>query len=161
MRTMMTRVAVSLLAATAVLGLPLSTVSAASAQPIAPRVSTAGSGWQPPIDVGGAMDAVSCPSSRFCMAVTEDGQALSYDGSSWTAPVTIDPGQRLSSVSCPTRVFCVAADREGGNVVMFDGSSWSAPTQIEPPGANVLESVSCASPRLCVTGGGRREDVRL
>lgn len=147
MRTKMTRVAISLLAATAGLGIPLSTVSEASADPVA------ASGWQPPINVGGMMEAVSCPGSRFCMAVTEDGQALSYDGSSWSDPVTIDLGQRLSSVSCSSRLFCVAVDLEGGNVVMFDGSSWSAPTQIEPPGANLLESVSCASPRLCVAGG--------
>jgi hypothetical protein len=149
-RTVMTRVAVSLLTATAGWGLPMSTISAASAAPVA---STAGSGWQSPINVGGTMDAVSCPGTRFCMAVTEDGQALSYDGSAWSTPVTIDPGQRLSSVSCPSRLFCVAVDLEGGNVVMFDGSTWSAPTQIEPPGANLFESVSCASPRLCVAGG--------
>jgi hypothetical protein len=53
------------------------------------------------------------------MAVDSEGNAVSYDGSSWTAPTAIDSPSNggLQSVSCPSANFCVAADYYGYAVI--------------------------------------------
>lgn len=72
--------------------------------------------------------SVSCPSASFCVAVDWGGRALTYDGSSWSVPLTIDPGHALSSVSCPSELFCAAVDYRG-NVLTYRG----APPSFAPP----------------------------
>ena len=109
------------------------------------------SGWSTPtpIDLTSPepIDGVSCPSASFCAAVDSGGNALTYDGTSWSAPDSIDPGNGdLSSVSCPSASFCAAVDYEG-NVLTYDGTSWSAPDSIDPRGN--LSSVSCPSASFC------------
>jgi len=67
---------------------------------------------------------VSCPTSDFCAAVDgASGNVVTLDGSSWTAPVTIDSKAAhsdrgpvlmfLMSVSCASAMFCVAGDSSG------------------------------------------------
>ncbi len=51
---------------------------------------------------------VSCAMASFCVAVDENGNALTYNGSSWSSDST--PGGWLTSVSCPTASFCAAVD---------------------------------------------------
>jgi hypothetical protein len=82
-----------------------------------------GSWSQPKLaDPGGDLDAVSCPTSSFCM--TTDGTvALSYSRGVWSSPTTIDPlsnnalgfkeGNEVSSISCPSSMDCVAVDNSG------------------------------------------------
>jgi hypothetical protein len=82
------------------------------------------------------------------MAVDYDGNALTWNGSSWSAPVLIDPIGYLASVSCPSSSFCVAVDWDG-NALTWNGSSWSAPVSIDPNGGG-FNSVSCASSSFCV-----------
>ena len=77
-----------------------------------------------------------------------DGNAVTYDGTSWSSPVSIDPGNPLSSVSCPSTSFCAATDYDG-NALTYDGTSWSLPLSIDP--GNSLSSVSCPSTSFCVT----------
>src|SRR5690349_3505428 len=107
-----------------------------------------GTGWQPPVRVDAAFSVVSCTSKDFCVAVTEDGNGLSYDGRQWSDPVPIDPGAFMQGLSCPTSSFCVAVDRTG-SAVLFDGQAWSDPVVIDA-GTRLMTGVSCASPRLCV-----------
>jgi hypothetical protein len=99
-----------------------------------------GSSWSAaPISIDTApLASVSCPSSSFCVAVDYSGNALTFNGSSWSAPASIDPAGLLS-VSCTTASFCVAV---GDNALTFNGSSWSAPASID--GVNSLVAVSCA-----------------
>jgi hypothetical protein len=67
------------------------------------------------------LTAVSCASSQFCMAVDDQGNAVSFLSVGWTSPdQSIDPGETLISVSCPTTTFCAAVD-QNGDVLM--GSS--------------------------------------
>jgi hypothetical protein len=96
------------------------------------------------------------------------GNALTFNGSSWSSPVTADPngltmgegGISWPVVSCPAIDFCAAVDGASGNVVTFDGSSWTAPVNIDSKAANsdrgpvliFLMSVSCISAMLCVAG---------
>jgi hypothetical protein len=89
---------------------------------------------------------VSCPSSSFCAAVDEDGNALTYNGSAWSSPVAVDAGHNLTMLSCPSASFCMASD--GTDAVIYNGGSWSAPASIE--GANgTVQALSCASSSLC------------
>jgi hypothetical protein len=70
--------------------------------------------------------SVSCPSSSFCMVVDGNGNAVSYDGTSWSSPVRIDGTTALSSISCPSSSVCMAVDWSG-NVLRYNGTSWSSP----------------------------------
>jgi hypothetical protein len=79
--------------------------------------------------------------------VDEKGNALTYNGSSWSAPTNIDGTNALLSVSCASSSFCVTVD-EKGNALTYNGSSWSAPTDID--GTRFLSSVSCPSSSFCV-----------
>jgi hypothetical protein len=67
---------------------------------------------------------VSCPASNFCAAVDGGGgNVVTFDGSTWSAPVAIDPEAAnsvsgpvlifLMSVSCHSAMFCVAGDSIG------------------------------------------------
>jgi hypothetical protein len=61
---------------------------------------------------------VSCPSTSFCVAVSFAGNAVTYNGISWSAPATIDPGNELDTVSCFSSSFCAAVDDQG-NALFF------------------------------------------
>jgi hypothetical protein len=108
--------------------------------------------WSAPVDVDATTPiyAVSCASPSFCVAVDQDGNALVYNGSTMSAPTSIDDAA-LYSVSCPTATFCAAVD-DNGNAIVYNGSSWSAPTAIdhEEEGPGVLNSVSCPTASFCV-----------
>jgi RHS repeat-associated protein len=115
----------------------------ASATPTATGWSSAATA-----DSGHAVDAVSCPASSFCLAVDNDGNAVQWNGSSWsTASSMGDSARPIESVSCPTTTFCVAVDGDG-NALTWNGSTWSLATGID--GTKVLTSVSCPTTTACV-----------
>jgi hypothetical protein len=111
---------------------------------------------------------VSCASVSFCVAIDRKGNALTFNGSTWSKPVNADPngltmgegGISWPMVSCPTSDFCAAVDGADGNVVTFDGRSWSTPVNVDSKAANsergpvlvFLMSVSCISAMFCVVG---------
>ena len=110
-------------------------------------------GWsEVPVDLPLHPQSVSCPSTSFCVAVDNDGNAVTYNGSSWGAPTGIDSDVSLTSVSCPSTSFCLALARDG-NVVTYNGSSWSASASTSYVGEGGLSSVSCASASFCVAVG--------
>jgi hypothetical protein len=117
-----------------------------------PQTSQAASAsWSAPVHIaGGELNGVSCPSSSFCAAVGEDGQAFTYNGGSWSSGTTIDGTNDLRAVSCPTGSFCAAVG-DAGQIVTFDGTSWGTPVQLSPP-VN-LTSVSCPIASFCVAAG--------
>lgn len=116
---------------------------------LGPSSAYAGTGWSGPTQIG-ASSSVSCPSSSFCMTVGSNGQAQMFNGSSWSAPVTIDT-RGLVAVSCTSSSFCAAVDTAqfSDYALTFDGSSWSAPVQIDTT-RNSMSSVSCASSSFCI-----------
>jgi hypothetical protein len=73
------------------------------------------------------MASVSCLSPSFCAAVDNGGNAFTFNGSTWAAPVTIDSKAAksvnepvlifLMSVSCQSAGFCVAGDSTGNAFV--------------------------------------------
>ena len=75
---------------------------------------------------------MSCPSASFCVAVDDDGNAFTYNGSSWSTPSRIDTIGDLTSVSCPSSSFCVAVDQppngDPANAVTYTNTSTTLPT---------------------------------
>ncbi len=105
---------------------------------------------------GEAFTSVSCSSASFCAAVDAQGNALTYNGTTWSTPRAIDPNGTLISVSCASASFCVAMDYLS-NVYTWNGATWSSPQAIDP-GLNPnnyspLGSVSCPSGSFCVAVG--------
>ena len=115
-----------------------------------PSAALAVGDWSNPtlVDSPFSAAAVSCTSASFCVAVDANGDATTFDGTSWSALTAIDshPGG-LSSVSCSSATFCVAVDVDG-NAQTYNGTSWSTPTSVD--GTSNIASVSCASASFCV-----------
>jgi hypothetical protein len=109
------------------------------------------------------ISSVSCSGPRFCAAVTVQGRALTYDGTTWTSPTDLEPASvvnldrvrslpALGSVSCAAVTFCAAVD-PAGEVFTFDGTTWSGPRSVDPQGqadSNGMTSISCPTTRFCV-----------
>jgi hypothetical protein len=112
--------------------------------------------WTTPvrIDNGSPLTSVSCVAALFCAAVDSSGDALTYNGSSWSAPASIG-ATSLTSVSCVSALFCAAVD-SSGDALTYNGSSWSTPVPIDNGSysGNGLDSVSCASASFCVAVDG-------
>ncbi len=81
------------------------------------------------------------------MAVDANGDALKYNGTSWSTPIKIQQdGYQVSSISCVSTSFCMAVDYYG-NAIEFDGSSWSIPLNID---SVPVHKISCANSSFCV-----------
>ena len=64
--------------------------------------------------VPGGVTAVSCASARACVAVGASGDAVRWNGATWSAPVMVDrDGGGLTGVSCPRSGACTAVDFVG------------------------------------------------
>jgi hypothetical protein len=117
-----------------------------------PLRAEAATGWGSPTVVDSTspipITSVSCPTSSFCMAVDQSGNALIYNGTSWTSPTNIDGANGLVSVSCPTSSFCMAVD-QFGNAMSYNGTSWSSPADIDD--TNQVTAVSCSNSTFCMT----------
>jgi len=89
--------------------------------------------------------SVSCSSSSFCVAVDESGNALTWDGTSWST-LAIDPHTTLYESRAAPRASA-SRDLSGNDLTWTH--SWSAPVDIDAAG-NGLNSVSCSSSSFCV-----------
>ncbi len=124
--------------------------------------TNAGASWSTPQNISSSVNlqAVSCPSTSFCVAVDNGGNAYTFNGSAWSPANPINTanaqfgGGAFYAVSCPSSSFCAAVDGFE-DVLLFNGSSWSAPQRLET-GASLRPGVSCASSSFCVAvdGGG-------
>lgn len=96
-----------------------------------------------------AVTAVSCATSTMCVAVTRDGSALTFDGTTWGAPVPVDPGTTLRDVACPSATFCMAVGgaSDQGFAFEYDGQSWQAAPGSDQGGG--MSHVSCPSATFC------------
>jgi hypothetical protein len=114
----------------------------------------------------GSLDAVSCASESFCVAVAKEGSIyVSTDpaggAGAWSIGTTGDGSPHLTSVSCPSESLCVAVSGERGPaagriVTSTDpGAGQWQTTQL--PGAPDLRAVSCSGTALCVAAaaGGK------
>ena len=115
---------------------------------LVPSAAHASAGWSAPVAIDSSeLLSVSCSSDSFCVAVDAAGNAVTFNGTEWSAPLKVDGSTQLNSVSCPSSSFCVAVD-EAGDAVTFNGTSWGAPEAIDS--GTALSSVSCVSSSFCV-----------
>jgi len=118
------------------------------------------------------LNALSCASRRFCMAVGDStvfGPRLSvhpvavlFNGSVWrVVPVAaVGAGPSLRGVSCPVAGLCIAVGNShfytgspGQQLVMrYHAGRWAAMTAHGPTGTEPL-AVSCTAPGACVAVG--------
>ncbi len=94
---------------------------------------------------GPSTSAVSCVSSTFCVATDSSGNAIFYDGHSWSVTAA---GFDMSSISCVSSSFCMGVTQgaSAGDAVLYNGATWT-PTVIDS-GVD-LWSVSCPTTSFC------------
>ncbi len=112
-----------------------------------------GTSWSATAGVGLDAVALSCASSTFCVAVSTT-EATIFNGSSWSAPVTVAATDVLTSVSCASDSFCIAVSAAGLGYT-YSSTGWAAGTSVDAPVG--LVQVSCASSTFCAavsSGGG-------
>jgi hypothetical protein len=95
---------------------------------------------------GGGLSTVSCISFSFCQAGDAAGNVLTWDGTSWSAPVLVD-NAGIGEISCASPRFCAAVD-EDGQLLFWQGSSWTRP-QVPPSGAQ-LGAIACTPAEFCM-----------
>jgi hypothetical protein len=121
--------------------------------------------WSRPSAIHGMRNAVnglSCPSTRLCVAVSGVDVFWSTTparGSSWKRaklpPAPEDLGGQsyvVTDVSCPTTSFCIAVDQAGNSYTSTHptgGARAWALTEVDFQSYPSLEAVSCATPALC------------
>ena len=97
--------------------------------------------------------AISClnPSALFCLAVSADGEAFTYNGTTWTPTSQFDgTDDDAASVSCHSSTLCVAVD-QSGLASIYNGKSWSALKSVVGSASAGLNGVSCAqSVKYCL-----------
>jgi hypothetical protein len=105
--------------------------------------------------------SVSCPTTSFCVAVDDTGDAFTWNAKVWSSGVDIDStagsnaNDELASVSCASPSFCVAGD-DFSDVYTFNGSTWSAADQLNSSDSSpaVSFSVSCPTTSFCMAVDG-------
>lgn len=112
-------------------------------------------------------ESLSCTSASFCAAASTDGNLLTYNGKSWSAPVAVDSnlGEGITKVSCGSASFCMAATESEtrteppfSEVTTWNGATWSAPS--EPPvETDVGFGLSCPSTSFCMLVGGTESAI--
>jgi len=103
-----------------------------------------------PNAAGSGALAISCVSATYCVAVDEEGNAVTYNGNGWSAPDSIDQYKTLVSISCVSETFCVAVDIDGYAFV-YNGTNWSPPDAFGSIGG--VTGVSCDSSKFCLAVG--------
>jgi hypothetical protein len=88
---------------------------------------------------------LSCVSPSFCLGVTADNFAYTFNGTGWSAGRLVSGSTNLTSVSCATTSFCMATDYDSAFV--FNGTAWSGATRVSD---ELLSTVSCPSTTFCM-----------
>ncbi|WP_172892246.1 hypothetical protein [Jatrophihabitans sp. GAS493] len=96
---------------------------------------------------GSNLTGISCASATFCVAVDQEGNALAFNGDSWSSQeVTGDQSVALVSVSCASTTFCSAVDGSGA-VYGFNGTYWVSYADVSY--GLTVKAISCPSPTFC------------
>jgi hypothetical protein len=119
-----------------------------------------------PLDTGGSLASVACPTETQCTAVDTSGNEVTFEpkkGMPNMAGLTpldttpLDTGRSLASVACPTETQCTAVDTSGNEVTFNPGTGTilSGPTPLDTGGS--LASVACPTRGQCTAVGGGEE----
>jgi len=110
----------------------------------------------------GAFNAVSCASSRFCLAVgwsTGTDYFVTYNGRARSPARLAEQYEgEMEPVSCPVLGWCAAITGLSA-VTVFQRGHWSKLTTVDPnpgpPYPGMVAAISCPSPRYCVAVDGQ------
>jgi hypothetical protein len=110
------------------------------------------------------VQAISCPSSSFCVAMGggpgndyEQGYAYTYRDGTWSTGLPVDQYTYQDSVSCVSSSFCMMVDSvpgispagyQGGYAFTYMNGHWTRGQKIDPYSS--LDSVSCTSDSFCM-----------
>jgi hypothetical protein len=106
-----------------------------------------------PLEAGVDLTGVSCPTTKFCVAVDSTGRAATYRRGVWSPFEPVSTADSFTSVSCASSTFCAAVGAQQGTVaddyqtdlaVIYDNGRWSANGSEELDPGETLASVSCA-----------------
>jgi hypothetical protein len=108
-----------------------------------------------PVSGRDSLSDISCPTTSFCAAVDQIGNAVvSTDptgGASTWSVVDVDGRGRLASITCPTEDLCLAGDTDGNVVSSTDptggASAWSV-APVDP--SHDVDGISCPTTSFCV-----------
>ena len=105
------------------------------------------------IDGKTTITTVSCPTATLCVAGDNNGDVITYNGSTWSAPVALFPPADLGieAISCTPSLFCMAVSYIGGFATSTNGGGiWTGP-KLPPSGVgNGLWGVSCPTATWCM-----------
>ncbi len=87
-------------------------------------------------DFGTRVAGVSCTSPNACVAVALNGNAIFFNGTSWSSPHLLDVFGGVTGVSCASNGACLLVDNTG-SVVTFPSSGSSATISHNRHGVNV------------------------
>ncbi len=113
----------------------------------------------PPNKTFEELDAFSCASARFCVAVGEYGHGFftdTWNGAGWQAALATGPGPaavpRVFSIQCTSATACLAVGIQFA--LHWNGTKWQRVPPVMPMGnAAILTSVSCTSDTNCEAAG--------
>jgi hypothetical protein len=107
---------------------------------------------------------VSCASATFCEAAF-GRQTVTFDGTSWSAPVTIPTGSEgsgsstpgIEALSCASSTLCAGVGTTSNNqgyLDTFNGTAWATPLIKKTTlGPQSFVSVSCPTTSFCMAPG--------
>jgi hypothetical protein len=110
-------------------------------------------------DIGGGLNAISCPDPSNCVAVDYEGDVVTSTNpgggaAAWNV-ASVDPMTQLTGVSCADPSLCVAVDQYGDVVTSTDpGGGAGAWILSGVDGQVSLTGISCPDEELCVAVGG-------
>lgn len=87
---------------------------------------------------------IACVSASFC-AATDYAHAITYNGTSWSSPTSLNTPMALFRVACSSANFCVTTDG-AGNAETYNGATWSAPADA---GTSQTLGLSCPTSTFC------------
>jgi hypothetical protein len=104
-----------------------------------------GYGWtDDQVDDNAGLESVSCPTTRFCAALGDEGAEYVYRGYRWSGTNLTDDAAALS---CASASSCETIGLHG-STERYDGRRWSYGADVGSGGQ--LEAVSCASSTMCM-----------
>jgi hypothetical protein len=104
---------------------------------------------------GDVLNAISCTSMSFCVGVDNGGNAVTFNGTTWTTAGTGD-SSGLQAVSCMSSNFCMAVDSAGSSM-KYSSETWTAKSVPSVPAGYGLVSISCitkSGSNSCLAGDG-------
>jgi hypothetical protein len=141
------------------LGAAISTSSTVAPAAAAPEVAAARASLPPTAtwssathidtETDGALVAISCPTTKLCVAIDADGVALLDRNGTWSKPQVVAVKNHLIDISCPSPTLCLATDSRAG-VYRWNGHSWSARIELAKKRDRGPSVVSCVSTTRCV-----------